>query len=99
MCLDAFRREGCGIRVTTAGLQGSTSGIVHVSSRLCAVYAHVIPPFGNPLGYRGERPLLNAPFSTEMADVWGTFNLRFLVSTLTQSLPYLIVVPAWGPVR
>ena len=59
-------REGCGIRVTTAGLQGSISGIVHVSSRRCTVYADVTPPFGNPLGYRGNRPLLD---SMELADV------------------------------
>ena len=32
-------------------------------------YAHVTFPFGNPLGYHGERPLLVAPFSTESADV------------------------------
>ena len=67
--VQSVRREWCGIRVTTAGLQGSILGIVHVSSRLCAVYAHVTPPFGNPLGYRGERPLLVVPFSTELADV------------------------------
>ena len=43
-------------------------------------YAHVTFPFGNPLGYHGERPLLVAPFSTELADVsFGDFSFGFIV--------------------
>ena len=30
------------------------------------VYAHVTPPLGNPMGCCGERPLLVAPFYTEL---------------------------------
>ena len=56
------------------------------SDRLCTVYAHVTPPHDTPLGCRGERPHLAAPFSTELAGDLGTINLAtygFFVSTLT----------------
>ena len=67
----------CGLarRVRHSCHHGQPAGVVrrlpyvHVLATAHVVYAHVTPPFGNPLGCRGERPLFVAPFSTELADV------------------------------
>ena len=69
--LGADWREGCGTRATTASPAWVVRQLpyVYVLATAHVVYAHVTPPFCNPLGCRGERPLFVAPFSTELADV------------------------------